>query len=232
MKTKSIKLTICIFAAIFTLFIISFTSFAKSATTNEGWHHNKTGWWYETSNGSYYKNCWKKIKGKWYYFKSNGYMASNEYIKGYFVDEKGIWDGKDKCKWVKNGSDWYYLTKKNLSFHQDDPTKGFYCWMTIDNKTYCFDETGKMYTNVYIGNNNDGWKWIGKNGLVTYAGILKKQTKSTVEDDWEIQGYKYKDTKNWIPKNKEYIFVDDFYMGRWLVKFNSNGKAIDAKDYF
>ena len=54
------------------------------------WKSDSTGWWYE-DDGWYPTNTWLKIDGEWYYFKSNGYIASNEYIDGYWIGEDGIW---------------------------------------------------------------------------------------------------------------------------------------------
>lgn len=270
MKSKSLKFVTLSFAAIVLVFIMSFTSYAKSNDTTTGWHHNKNGWWYSYSDGScaknnivyikgkyyyfdksgYMKTGWQKLKieakvvggsktmkfGKsdyynWYYFKSDGSMAHDEFINGYYLTQFGFWNEQTKCKWIKKGSDWYYVhDKTNYPFRYDIGASDLYCYIVIDGKRYCFDENSKMYANCYIGNNKDGWKWIGKNGQITYSSILKRSPKFTDETGWEFEGYKYKDTKNWVPKNAEYLFVDDFYMGRWKVKFNSSGKAIKVKD--
>ena len=37
---------------------------------------NKTGWWYENSDGTYPVNSWKKVNGEWYYFDDRGYMKT------------------------------------------------------------------------------------------------------------------------------------------------------------
>lgn len=41
------------------------------------WQQDSTGWWYGDGKGSYYKNGWKEIGGKWYYFGEDGYMATD-----------------------------------------------------------------------------------------------------------------------------------------------------------
>lgn len=64
----------------------------------QGWVLDKTAnkWWYN-DNGSYPKSKWLKIGGVWYYFKSDGYMAANTYVKAsgknlwYYVDKNGAW---------------------------------------------------------------------------------------------------------------------------------------------
>ena len=47
-------------------------------------------WWYEDSSGWYPKSCWQKIDGNWYYFRYDGYMATECYINGWWVDENGV----------------------------------------------------------------------------------------------------------------------------------------------
>lgn len=44
-----------------------------------GWHQDSEGWWYADSETSYCKECWKNIKGDWYYFKEDGYIMANEW---------------------------------------------------------------------------------------------------------------------------------------------------------
>jgi len=55
------------------------------------WKLNSTGWWYEDTAGWYPKNQWQKIDGKWYYFNSDGYMASNQNIGQWRVGSDGAW---------------------------------------------------------------------------------------------------------------------------------------------
>ena len=35
---------------------------------------------------------WKKLSGKWYYFKGTGKMASDEYAGRYYLSKSGVWD--------------------------------------------------------------------------------------------------------------------------------------------
>ncbi|MDR7812722.1 hypothetical protein [Lacrimispora sp.] len=34
---------------------------------------------------------WRQIKENWYYFNSDGAMAVNTIINGFFIDEDGTW---------------------------------------------------------------------------------------------------------------------------------------------
>ena len=53
------------------------------------WNSNSTGWWFSDESGWYAHSSWQKINGTWYYFKGDGYMATNETIDGYYVDASG-----------------------------------------------------------------------------------------------------------------------------------------------
>lgn len=62
----------------------------NSAYANGAWKSDSYGWWYEDA-GWYPTSQWMKIDGYWYYFKSDGYMACNEYIDGYWLGADGAW---------------------------------------------------------------------------------------------------------------------------------------------
>lgn len=56
---------------------------------NAEWRNNGAGWRYAESNA--WSTGWKQIDGKWYYFRSDGYMAKNTYIDGYYLGNNGAW---------------------------------------------------------------------------------------------------------------------------------------------
>lgn len=47
-----------------------------AVVSEAGWKEDSTGWWYCTSDGQYYKDCWQSIDNQWYYFNPDGYMAT------------------------------------------------------------------------------------------------------------------------------------------------------------
>ncbi len=76
----------------------------------EGWEKDSTGWRYRLADGSFLKSKWRKISGAWYYFKSDGYMATG------WIRLAGKWyylrkDGTMKTGWLKLSGKWYYLKK-------------------------------------------------------------------------------------------------------------------------
>ena len=117
----------------------------------EGWQEDSHGWWYQYTDGSYPKSCWKTINGKDYYFKADGYMAVNEYIKAsdyettkkiYWVNEKGEWNNKS-YRWMFNNKG-YWIAEIGGSWYPVNE------WAKVDGKWYYFDASGYMVTGVVV----------------------------------------------------------------------------------
>ena len=71
---------------------------------------------------------------EWYYFKSDGYIAMNEFVQGRGLNKTGAWKDPVRYSWHKSGSKWWYGTKD-----------GWYAKgksYTIDGKKYTFDKKG------------------------------------------------------------------------------------------
>ena len=92
------------------------------------------GKWFYFNGKGVMQTGLKKIGKKKYYFKSNGVMAKNEYIKGFYVDKSGARTSKAKCSWRKDKKGKWYGN-----------SKGWYaknCTLTIDGKKYKFNKVG------------------------------------------------------------------------------------------
>ena len=55
------------------------------------WCSDSAGWWYEDASGWYPAGQWLWIDGKCYYFETDGYLATNKYIDGYWVGADGAY---------------------------------------------------------------------------------------------------------------------------------------------
>lgn len=125
----------------------------NQSSSLQGWQEDENGYWFAYGDGSYPKNTWKTIDDKDYYFKANGYMASNEYVKSanydtnkllYFVGKDGAWN-KQSYMWKSNNKGWWIENIKTGAF----PKKA---WRVIDGKKYYFDKNGYIVTGkVKIG---------------------------------------------------------------------------------
>ena len=54
------------------------------------WKSDSTGWWVEDKSGWWPQSSWLQIDGYWYYFKSDGYMATSQYVDGYLISSDGV----------------------------------------------------------------------------------------------------------------------------------------------
>ena len=121
--------------------------FKNKLAQSEGWVQDNKGWWYRYKNGSYPKSCWKKINGKDYYFKTDGYMAADEYIKAqdyattkklYYVNKDGSWNGK-AYRWMQDEKGWWLAEIGDKWYAKDE-------WALIANEWYYFNDKGYMVT--------------------------------------------------------------------------------------
>ena len=98
------------------------------------WKKSSKGWWYSLGGSNYLADTWKKIDGKWYYFKSSGYMAAGEFVKGYWLERNGVWKDTTRYSWHKTAKGWWYGV-----------SGGWYAKSTnytIDGKAYSFASDG------------------------------------------------------------------------------------------
>lgn len=114
----------------------------------KGWIQGDKGWWYRYADGTYPSSCWLNIDGKDYYFKQDGYMASDEYIKSsnydtdrklYYVNKDGAWNNKS-YRWMSNEVGWWIVQIGGNWYPTNE-------WAKIDGKWYYFGEDGYMLRN-------------------------------------------------------------------------------------
>jgi hypothetical protein len=71
-----------------------------------------------------------------YFFKPDGYMASNEYYNGYWLNSDGSWDDKYFLSWKQNSTGWWV---EDISGWWPQSQ-----WLKIDGSWYYFDASGYM----------------------------------------------------------------------------------------
>lgn len=116
------------------------------------WKSDGSGWWYGDTAGNYVSDKWLEIENYWYYFKTDGYMATGEWIGGWWLNADGTCTYSGVASWKSDGSGWWY-----------EDTSGWYAkseWQKIDGSWYYFEASGYMATNKYV----DGW-WCGADGV-------------------------------------------------------------------
>ena len=124
----------------------------KGAWNNNtySWKQNTKGWWLEdVKSGWYPKSQWALIDNKWYYFKSDGYMAVNETIDGYYLNENGVYDktkkqSSYKVKVTANALNVRAAASKNAKVNK-----------VISKNTICT-----------VTQTNNGWGYIGSGWIM------------------------------------------------------------------
>ena len=125
-------------------------------TVKKGLVREKDGYHYYIK-GKTIKNKWKKIKGRYYWFKSDGVAARNGAckVKGtYYVFDslaRKLTPGKTKAVRIQNRT--YLVDKKGKA------VKG---WKKLGNKVYYASKTGKCAVNQTV----DGIR-LNKNGYAS-----------------------------------------------------------------
>ena len=120
------------------------------------WKHNSKGWWVEDEKGWYPTSQWMKINGKWYYFKADGYMASQEWCEGYWLSKNGTWSYRHTGRWNKD--------KKGFWYEDTSGWRSTSEWIRIDGYWYYANAQGYMVTGptsvngkIYIFDQNGRW---------------------------------------------------------------------------
>lgn len=113
------------------------------------WIQSRGRWWYQHIDGSYTRNGWEMINGKWYLFDSAGWMLTS---------------------WQNFNDKWYFLA---------DSGEMLVSWQYINGKWYYLDSSGAMLTGLITvgtdkfymnqdGSMFSGWKYL--NGNYCYFG--------------------------------------------------------------
>ncbi len=132
------------------------SSGGSGTTTTEGWKQVGSYWRYRNADGSYVKNAWKKISGKWYFFDSSGNALTGwQKIsrKWYYFNKSGAM----QTGWQKISGTWYFFDSSGVmqtgwqkiggSWYFFDSSGGMQTgWTKISGKWYYFDGSGAMQT--------------------------------------------------------------------------------------
>lgn len=119
------------------------------------WKGSAGKWWYQYSDGSYLKSCWKDIDGARYYFDDEGYAKVGWAI----VDGSWYWfdpsNSAMKTGWQSIGGTWYWFADFGVM------ATG---WQQVDGSWYLFSGSGAMQTGWQsIGGT---WYYLGSSGVM------------------------------------------------------------------
>lgn len=132
MKKRLISILLCGLTA------LSIGTF-NSVEANAEWQKDSSGWWYKDGN-SYYTG-WQLIDKNWYYFYSNGYMATNDKIDDYFVNSNGAWTNEITAKEARQ-----LIINEDGNFINENIKDGFR-----------LSDFYKEYSSEYVQGFRDNW---------------------------------------------------------------------------
>ena len=119
------------------------------------WKGSAGKWWYQYSDGSYLKSCWKNIDGARYYFDDNGYAKAGWAI----IDGSWYWfdpsSSAMKTGWQSIDGTWYWFA--------DDGAMAT-GWQQIDDTWYWFSGSGAMLTGWQ--QSGGAWYYLGGSGAM------------------------------------------------------------------
>lgn len=149
---KGFFTTIVLFLLItFAFFGTSTVGYAAGAASTGKWITSGSTVKYRYADGTYARNGFVKINGRWFYFKKNGKMLTGlRTIDGvvYYFRKSGSagLKGKVLTGWRTIGGKRYYFRKSGGAGVKGAAYKSE--WVTIDGQRYYFNCDGSLNTNV------------------------------------------------------------------------------------
>ena len=169
----------------------------------------KEGWVLEENHWRFYENNapvlnWKKIHGKWYYFKKDGIMLSNTIFDGYILTSSGAMVDSG---WSNLQEKWYYANAYGKISQQK--------WEKIGGVWYYFDKDGVMLSNTifddYLFTNSGAMaenSWVKQDGQWYYALASGK----LIKNKWD------KISGTWYYFNKDATMASNQWQGSYYLK--------------
>lgn len=119
------------------------------------WKGSAGKWWYQYSDGSYLKSCWKDIDGARYYFDDNGYAKAGWAI----IDGSWYWfdpsSSAMKTGWQSIGGTWYWFADSGVMATGRQQ---------VDGSWYLFSGSGAMLTGWQF--TGGAWYYLGGSGAM------------------------------------------------------------------
>ena len=151
-----------------------------AAPQKAGWVQNDEGQWKYSADGAVWTSGWKKISGSWYWFDSDGVMAT-----GFTQVGEGLYScfGSSSGKMLSNcwaqdaEGQWYWIGSSGYAITGWKKISGSWYWFNSDGVMAtgftkvgeglysCFgSSSGKMLSNCWAQDAEGSWYWIGSNG--------------------------------------------------------------------
>lgn len=123
-----------------------------------GWQKIDNVWYYFGSDGAMATKKWVAYKGAWYYFNADGTMATNKWVSykndWYYFGSDGA---MVTSKWVSYKGNWYYFNADGVMVTNK--------WIAYKGDWYYFNADGVMVTSKWIQYKND-WYYFNASGIM------------------------------------------------------------------
>jgi len=141
----------------------------------------KHRYYFDLKTGAMFRNRWRQISGKHYFFQRNGRMARSTWIKStYYVNKNGV---RQRNKWIGRrfvGEDGKQIRNFKGGFHRIGNEWYFYTargrkqtgWITHNGKRYFLDGNGVRVTKRQVINKKT--YFFTKNGVLRTGGWIKR----------------------------------------------------------
>ncbi len=189
------------------------------------WVQDGDRWMYQNEDGSFVKDDWKLIEGKWYHFDQAGYRQSGWIQDGktwYYLADDGVmvtgwlsygnaWyylksSGAMATGWIQDGQHWYYLKgdgKMATGWLQDGKTwyylkgNGMMAtgWLQDGKTWYYLKSNGAMATGWLLDGKN--WYYLRSNGAMVTGWMLDGKTWYYLKSNGMMATGWLKDGKTW-----------------------------------
>lgn len=205
------------------------------------WVRSGARWWYRRANGSYPRNGWERVGGRWYLFDGAGWMRTGwAKVSGkwYYLDPSGAmavgwrkvggtWyhlDGSGAMAegWRKVGGAWYYLSPGSGAMRTG--------WHKVGSAWYWSDASGAMAENRWVGA-----YWVGASGAMAESAWVDGGRHYVGPDGARVPDVAggQQSGKVWVPEkgHNEPVYEDVWVADKKLVetaKCNGCGKVFDS----
>lgn len=188
--------------------------FDSKGQRKTGWITYKNHQYYCPSSGKVYKSCWKKISGYYYYFNRYGYIVTNRWVDGYYLNAKGHRVGTQLSEQVQNTNNTKRtLSMKNIRQNPELPTGCESVALTMVLKYYKFNLGKTTIASQYLpksGSGNFVTAFAGNpfsySGCGIYSpGLTKTANRFLKAKQSDLKAYDY----TGINLTNLYKFIDD-----------------------
>ena len=181
---------------------------ATGAKVIEDWVFDSQydAWFYIKADGQHAEKEWLQIKGKDYYFKSGGYLLTNQWIEQAYVSASGA---KVQQGWVfdKQYQSWFYIKENGKHAEKE--------WIFENGHYYYLKSGGYMAANEWIWD-KESWFHLKSDGKMAEKEWLY---------DAKSQAWYYFKSGGYMAKNET---VDGYQLGsdgKWLGEKATNENA-------